>query len=89
MTTKTADSKGRVALGSRFAGQTVIIEETDPTEVRVILAQVVPQRELWLHKNPKAKASVLRGLAEARAGEVAKSPPDLEKDSKFVQRLED
>ena len=65
MTTKTADSKGRVSLGRRFAGQTVIIEEIDPTEVRVTMAQVVPQRELWLHKNPKAKASVLRGLAQA------------------------
>jgi hypothetical protein len=30
--------------------------KVDPTEVRVTLAHVVPQRELWLHKNPKAKA---------------------------------
>lgn len=67
MTTKTADSKGRISLGSRFAGQTVIIQEMNLTEVRVTLAQVIPQRELWLHKNPKAKASVLRGLAQARA----------------------
>jgi hypothetical protein len=89
MTTKTADSKGRICLGSRFAGQTVIIQEIDPTEVLVTLAQVVPQRELWLHKNPKAKASVLRGLAQAKAGEVADSPPDLEKDAQLVEQLED
>ena len=89
MTTKTADSKGRVTLGSRFAGQTVIIEEIDSTEVRVTLAQVVPQRELWLHKNPKAKASVLRGLAQARAGEAAKSPPDLERDARLAEQLDD
>jgi hypothetical protein len=76
MTTKVADSKGRVSLGSRFANQTVIVEEVDSTEVRVTLAQVVPQREIWLHKNATAKASVLRGLAQAKAGKRAKSPPD-------------
>ena len=63
MTTKTADSKGRISLGSRFANQTVIIEEVDPTEIRVTLAPVIPQREIWLHKNATAKASVSRGLA--------------------------
>ncbi len=89
MTTKTADSKGRVTLGSRFANQTVIVEEVDPTEVRVTLAQVVPQREIWLHKNPKAKASVLRGLAQAKAGKRAKSSPDLARDARLVEQLDD
>jgi hypothetical protein len=89
MTTKTADSKGRVSLGSRFAGQTVIIQDVDATEVRVTLAQVIPKRELWLQKNPKAKASVLRGLTQAQAGEAAKSPPDLEADARLVEQLDD
>jgi len=89
MTIKTADSKGRVALGSRFAHQTVIIEEVDPTELRVTLAQVIPQREVWLHKNPKAKTSVLRGLAQAQAGKATKSPPDLQRDARLAERLDD
>ena len=89
MTIKTADSKGRISLGSRFAGQTVIVREIDPTEILITLAQVVPQRELWLHKNPKAKASVLRGLAQAKAGEVAEPPPDLEGDSRLAEQLDD
>ena len=89
MTTRTADSKGRISLGSRFANQTVIIEEVDPTEVRVTLAQVLPQREIWLHKNPKAKASVLRGLAQAKAGKTVKSPPDLGADALLVEQLDD
>jgi hypothetical protein len=89
MTTKTADSKGRVSLGSRFANQTVIVEEVDSTEVRVTLAQVIPQREVWLHKNPKAKAAVFRGLAQAEAGKVAKSPPDLSRDASLVEQLDD
>jgi hypothetical protein len=89
MITKTADNKGRISLGSRFANQTVIIEEVDPTEVRVTLAQVVPQREVWLHKNPKAKASVLRGLAQAKAGKTARPSPDLDSDALLTEQLDD
>ncbi len=89
MIAKTADSKGRISLGSRFANQTVIIEEVDPTELRLTLAEVLPQREVWLHKNPKAKASVLRGLAQAKAGRAAKSPPDLQRDARLVEQLDD
>ena len=89
MITKIVDSKGRINLGSRFANQTVIVEEVDATEVRVVLAQVIPQREVWLHKNAKAKASVLRGLAQAQAGAMAEASPDLEQDSRFAEQLDD
>lgn len=88
MTTKTADGKGRVSLGSRFANQTVIVEDVDATEVRVTLAQVIPQREVWLHQNPKAKASVLRGLAQAKAGKTADPPPDLQSDKKLARQID-
>ncbi len=77
MTTKTADSKGRVALGKNFANKTVIVEEIDPTEVRVIVAAVIPEREAWLHRNKAAIASVERGLAQAKAGKFSKRSPDL------------
>ena len=89
MTTKTVDGKGRISLGSRFANQTVIVEDVDLTEVRITLAQVIPQREVWLRKNPKAKASVLRGLEQAKAGTMVKSPPDLEADARLAERLDD
>lgn len=81
MTTKTADSKGRVALGAKFANKTVIIEEVDDTEVRVIAATVIPERELWLHQNDKAGAAVQRGLEQARAKKFSASPPDLASDT--------
>jgi hypothetical protein len=87
--TKTVDSKGRISLGSRFAGQTVLIEEVDRSEVRVTLAQVIPQRELWLQKNKKAKAAVLRGLAQARGRRRARSSPDLDQDARLVEQLDD
>ncbi len=89
MTTKTADDKGRITLGSRFANRTVIIEDIDATEVRITLAEVIPQREVWLHKNPKAKASLLRGLDQAKAGKKAKSPPNLEADARLAAQLDD
>ena len=89
MTTKLADAKGRVALGPRFANQTVIVDEIDPTEVRVTVAAVLPQRELWLRSNADAKASVLRGLAQARRGKFTKTPPDLNDDAALAERLKD
>jgi hypothetical protein len=55
----------------------------------ITLTQVIPQREAWLHKTPKAKASVLRGLKQAKTGKRAKSPPDLDADSQFVEQLDD
>ena len=89
MSTKIADSKGRVALGQRFANQTVIVEEVDATEVRVTIAAVVPQREMWLQQNPAAKDSVLRGLAQARSGKFSQTTPDLEQDATLAEGLDD
>jgi hypothetical protein len=77
-TIKTADSKGRVTLGSRFANQTVIVRKVDATEVVVTIAEVVPKREMWLQRNRKANASVARGLKQARAGRFSRNPPDLD-----------
>lgn len=89
MTTKTTDNKGRIVLGPRFANKTVIIEEIDETELRVTVAAVIPQREVWLHRNPKAKAAVERGLAQAKARKYSKNPPDLDKDASLAKKLSD
>ena len=88
MTTKTVDGKGRLALGARFANQTVIVDDVDDTELRITLAEVIPQREAWLHKNSKAKASVARGLQQAKAGKKAKSPPNLTADARLAEQLD-
>jgi hypothetical protein len=89
MTVKIADSKGRVVLGTQFANKPVIIEEVDDTEVRVIVAEVVPQRELWLHRNIKAKDSVHRGLAQAKARKFSNDPPALDTDESLAKSLGD
>ena len=88
MTTKIADAKGRVTLGERFANRTVIVEEIDDTEVRVTLARVIPEREAWLFRNPKAKAAVLKGIAQAKDGEVGPGP-DMNKARKVAARIAD
>ncbi|HET6385426.1 MAG TPA: hypothetical protein VFJ58_18700 [Armatimonadota bacterium] len=62
------DSKGRLTLGKEKAGRQFQIEELDG---RLILTPVVtiPARESWLHANPEAMASVMRGLQQSAAGE--------------------
>ena len=86
MTTKTADSKGRVALGAQFANKTVIIQQVDETEVRVIAAAVIPQRELWLHKNDAAMESVQRGLRQATDRQLTKIDPH--QDDELLEELD-
>ncbi len=41
--------------------------------------------ELWLHRNVKAKNAVERGLAQAKAHEFSKNPPNLEKDAALFE----
>ncbi len=88
MTTKTADSKGRVTLGNRFANRTVIIEEVDETEVRVTMARVIPEREAWLYENAEALASVRRGVNQARQGKTTKGP-NLKAAAKLANQIPD
>lgn len=89
MTTKVADSKGRISLGPAFANQPVIIEQVDPTEIRIIAATIIPKRETWLYENKQALQSVKRGLKQAAAKRFAKKPPNLDADSKLAGRLDD
>lgn len=87
MTTKVADSKGRIALGAKFANKQVIIKEVDQTEVRIIAAAVIPEREVWLFKNQTALQSVQRGLKQAAAGSFSKRAPKIEDDAKLAEEM--
>jgi len=86
---KSTDSKGRVTLGGHFANRAVIVEHRSDDEVVVRLARVIPEREVWLYENPKALASVRRGLDQARKGNVAASPPELKAAAKLAKELAD
>ena len=85
---KSADSKGRVTLGGHFANRAVIVEHRSDDEVVVRLARLIPEREAWLYANPKALASVRRGLDQARKSNIAKKGPDLKAAAKLVKLLE-
>ena len=70
---KTIDEKGRLTLGRAFAGRTVEVErEGDALTVK--FRRVVPDREAWLWENETAKASVDRGLQQARNRELSDGP---------------
>lgn len=70
MNVKIVDSKGRVYLGSQFAGRMVIIDDTDPGQIIITPAVAIPAREAWLYENKKALDLVRKGLAQAAAGEL-------------------
>lgn len=90
MTVKVADSKGRLALGGRYANATMIVEESeDGAVITLKRAVTIPVNETWLFRNPKALDLVLRGLEEARAGKLSATPPDLDADEAWVDDLED
>jgi hypothetical protein len=86
---KTVDSKGRVTLGQRFANKPVIIENLSDTEVKISIARVIPEREMWLWQDPEARDLVVRGLEHARARQFAENPPDIDADAEWADKLED
>lgn len=89
MTTKTIDSKGRLALGSDFAGRLVLVDETDPNKIIITLARAIPEEEVWLYQNEEAIGRVRRGLAQVRERRFSKAPPDIEGDAALAAELED
>ena len=89
MTTKTVDSKGRVALGKDFANCPVMIQRVGPNEIRVIKARVIPEDEAWLWDNEEAMGMVKRGITQAKRHDFADSPPDLDADDLLVDELDD
>lgn len=85
---KTADSKGRIALGSSFANRHVIVEQVSETEIVVKLARVIPESEAWLYDNSTALKSVRTGLAQARAGDFVEGP-NMAADKALAAELEE
>lgn len=75
MTIKTSDSKGRISFGPDFANKTFIIEKIDETEVRVIAASVIPEREMWIYRDKEKLASLEQGLEQAKNRKFSKNPP--------------
>jgi hypothetical protein len=89
METKTADSRGRINLGKEYANKTFVFEKIGETEMRLELARVIPERELWLYNNPEAKEAVLGALERLKSGRTSSEPPDIDAEEPWMEELED
>lgn len=83
-----ADSKNRISLGRKiqFSAKHYRVYQ-DPSTGRILLEPllIVPISEPWLDKNPEAKKSVERGLAQLKSGKLIKASEDF---SKYVDNTE-
>lgn len=62
------DTSGRLSLGREKVGGHYEIVEAEDGTITLTPVAVIPQREVWLHRNPAARASVAQGLADSAAG---------------------
>ncbi|MBI2336234.1 MAG: hypothetical protein HYU97_05690 [Deltaproteobacteria bacterium] len=77
-----ADSKNRISLGRKVRSTSKHYRVYQDFSTGKILLEpliVVPLSEPWLETHPKAKASVERGLAQAKAGRLVKAKEDFSK----------
>ena len=65
-----ADDKGRIILGREFAGKNYRVSRSEHGELLLVPVVVIPERDLWLYKNPQALAMFQRGLADVAEGRV-------------------
>ncbi|MCA1961237.1 MAG: hypothetical protein LDL33_10610 [Desulfomonile sp.] len=89
METKTADSRGRISLGKEFANKTFVFKQIGDKEMKLELAAVIPERELWLYKSPEAREAVLGALGRLKKGRFSTTPPDIDEEEPWMEALED
>ena len=72
------DSRKRAPLGKLLQGNSTNLFNAELVDGKIVLEpmRAVPEREVWLYKNPKALASVKRGLKDAAQGRVVDFDPD-------------
>lgn len=81
-----ADSKNRISLGRKIrrkAQHYRVYQDSDSGRILLEPMAVVPISEPWLERAPEAKASLERGLADAKKGRLVNAPEDF---SKYVRR---
>lgn len=72
------DSRKRVPLGKLLKGVATTLFNAELIDGKIILEpmKVIPEQESWLYQNPKALASVKRGLKDAAEGKIKDFDPD-------------
>ncbi len=77
-----ADSKNRISLGRKvrsLAKHYRVYHDSSTGKILLEPLVMLPISEPWLDKNPKSKAAVERGLAQAKAGRLVKAKEDFAK----------
>ena len=76
----TLDKQNRITLGKLLTGISTKLFDAKVEDGKIVLEpmEAIPEREMWLHKNPEALASVLRGLKDAKEGKIHPFNPDKE-----------
>ena len=84
---KQIDSKGRLLLGSEFAGATFLMETQPDGSLLLRPAITVPVEAAWFYKNPKAQKLLRAGLDEATEGKLKRV--NWKSDAKLASLLEE
>ena len=75
------DKQNRVTLGKLLKGiSTKLFDARKQEDGTIVLEpmKAIPEKEMWLYKNPEALASVLRGLKDAEEGKLHPFDSDQE-----------
>ena len=74
----TLDKQNRITLRRLLSGISAKLFDAKLEDGKIVLEpmETIPEREMWLHKNPDALASVLRGLKDAQNGKIKPFDPD-------------
>lgn len=84
---KTVGASGQISLGKKYAGRTVLIEETEEGVWVVKTAQTIPDNELWLHTEP-FKSQLEAAIATMK--DYKPQVTDLDEfEAKLMQRLQE
>ena len=61
---KTVDNAGRIAIGKGFKGKTCSVDCSEDGKIILTFVSVIPERELWLLKNPETLEKLDKAMKE-------------------------
>jgi hypothetical protein len=75
-----ADERGRISLGAQCGNKHYRVLVKSSGEILLVPMAMIPEKEAWVFQNAEARASLERGLSQARDGKLSTvSIPSYEK----------